>query len=301
MAKKPKTNREAYMDLVSEIKRKFRDIGKRGYVPIDNIYKEETPKHILQKHLTKLKNIVENIYHFAKFYDPLEEKYILGTERRKQERSEAAYKGWKTRRANEAKRRTEELLRKAQEQAQTQPLEPVTNEPTEQLEPEPMADHYEELRKQDRENYEKELERRRQAFQQTMQEMQLKAETEFVLSNIEDLVDRWDESLVWSVSLKAVKRIDVDTLKNVLEGAITALGREQVALNCLNNQTELMEIVTRVLYASGDTYKQYGIDSGRSGVQRDIAKFKEIIYGRKLTVEESKEISEMMERFNEGV
>ena len=296
MAKKPKTNREAYMDLVSEIKRKFKDIGNRGYVPLDNIYKEETPKHVLQKQLTKLKNVVENIYQFAKFYDALEDKYILGTERRKQERSEAAYKGWKTRRANEAKRRTEELLRQAQAQA-----EPVSNEPTEQLESEPMADHYEELRKQDRENYEKELERRRQAFQQTMQEMQLKAETEFVLSNIEELVDRWDESLVWSESLKSVKRVDVDTLKNVLEGTIKSLGREQVALNCLNNQTELMEIVTRVLYASGDTYKQYGIDSGRSGVQRDIAKFKEIIYGRKLTVEESKEISEMMERFNEGV
>lgn len=299
MAKKPKSNRETYMDLVSEIKRKFRNIGKRGYVPLDNIYKEETPKHVLQKQLTKLKNVVENIYQFAKFYDPLGDKYILGTERRKQERSEAAYKGWKTRRANEAKRRTEELLRQAQEQGE--PVEPVTKELSEQLEPEPMADHYEELRKQDRENYEKELERRRQAFQQTMQEMQLKAETEFVLSNIEELVDRWDESLVWSESLKSVKRVDVDTLKKVLEGAITSLGREQVALNCLNNQTELMEIVTRVLYASGDTYKQYGIDSGRSGVQRDIAKFREIIYGRRLTVEESKEISEMMERFNEGV
>ena len=48
---------------------------------------------------------------------------------------------------------------------------------------------------------------------------------------------------------------------------------------------------------SGSTYKEY---SAREGVQIDIQKFTEILYGRPLTVAESKDISDMMERMNEG-
>ena len=259
MAKKPTANQTAYMELVAEIKRKFKRIGKRGYVSLDNIYKEETPKRVLKKDLAKLENIAKNIYQFAKYYNPLTDKYIIGTERRKQERAEAARKGWETRRANEAKRRAEELIR-------------------------------EQLEKQ-----------RKKARERAEDEFHLPREIDQVLSMIEDLVNHWDESITWSESLKNVKRADKDTLKNILDGAIQSLGREQVAMNCLEHQDDLMDIVNRVLYESGDKYKQYGIDSGRTGVQRDLNKFSELLYGRSLTVDESREISEIMERFNEGI
>lgn len=292
LAKKPTANQTAYMELVAEIKRKFKNISKRGYVPLDNVYKDETPKRVLQKHLANLKNVVENIYQFAKYYDPLKESYIIGTERRKQEYSEAARKGWETRRANEAKRRAEELVR---EQLEKQRADEVLRKQEEEWEKkwnEPLPEF---------ERMEREREQRKKAREQAESEFHLPREIDQVLSMIEDLVNHWDESITWSNSLKAVKRADKDTLKNILDGAIQSLGREQVALNCLEHQDDLMDIVNRVLYESGDKYKQYGVDSGRTGVQRDLNKFRELLYGRSLTVDESREISEMMERFNEGI
>lgn len=295
LAKKPTANQKAYMELVAEIKRKFKNIGKRGYVPLDNVYKDETPKRVLQKQLTKLKNVAENIYQFAKYYDPIKDSYIIGTERRRQERAEAARKGWETRRANEAKRRAEELLAKQLEQAWQEEQERRELEEMRESAEEPSDSDYQEEFKR---NIEQE---RKDARQQAEDEFHLPREIDQVLSMIEDLVNHWDESITWSESLKTVKRADKDTLKNILDGAIQSLGREQVALNCLEHQGDLMDIVNRVLYESGDKYKQYGIDSGRTGVQRDLNKFRELLYGRSLTVDESREISEMMERFNEGI
>lgn len=273
LAKKPTANQTAYMELVAEIKRKFKRIGKRGYVPIDNIYKEETPKRVLQKQLTKLKNVPENIYQYAKYYDPLKDSYISGTERRKQERAEASRKGWETRRANEAKRRAEELAK-------------------EQIEAEKAKQ--EQGQKESKINEE---EIRRKARKQAEEEQGLPRETEVAFQQIEDLINNWSESILWSEELKRIKRADRNTLKSVLDGAINSLGREQVIRNCVNHERDLIDIVNRVLYGSGSKYKEY---SAREGVQIDINKFTEILYGRPLTVAESKDISDMMERMNEG-
>lgn len=234
MAKKPKTNREKYVDLVSKIKRRYRDIEKRGYVPIEDVFKEEPPKQVLKRHIQKLESIVKNIYQFAKYYDPMKDSYIIGTERRKQERAAAARKGWETRREKEAQREKEKNI---------------------------------------------------------------PHETDLVLKQIEDLINNWTESILWSEELKAIKRRDRNTLKSILDGAINQLGREQVALNCLNHELTLLDIVNRVLYASGSTHKDY---SARGGVQIDMRTFTEIIYGRPLTVAESRDISDMMERMNES-
>jgi len=273
VAKKPTANQTAYMELVAEIKRKFKRIGKRGYIPLDNIYKEETPKRVLQKQLTKLKNVAENIYQFAKYYDPLKDSYIIGTERRKQERAEASRKGWETRRANEAKRRAEELAK-------------------EQIEAEKAK---QEQGQKESEINEEEI--RRKARKQAEEEQGLPRETEVAFQQIEDLINNWSESILWSEELKRIKRADRNTLKSVLDGAINSLGREQVIRNCVNHERDLIDIVNRVLYGSGSKYKEY---SAREGVQIDINKFTEILYGRPLTVAESKDISDMMERMNEG-
>ena len=272
MAKKPTANQTAYIELVAQIKRKFKNIGKRGYVPLDNVYKDETPKRVLQKELSRLKNVVENIYQFTKYYNPLTDKYIIGTERRKQERSEASRKGWETRRANEAKRRAEEILAKQLEQAWQEEQE---------------RKEWEDIERQERER----------ARRQAESEFNLPRETEVAFNQIEDLINNWTESILWSEELKRIKRNDRNTLKSVLDGAINSLGREQVIRNCVNHERDLIDIVNRVLYGSGSKYKEY---SAREGVQIDINKFTEILYGRPLTVAESKDISDMMERMNEG-
>ena len=273
LTKKPTANQTAYMELVAEIKRKFKNISKRGYVPLDNVYKDETPKRVLQKQLTKLKNIAENIYQFAKYYDPLKDSYIVGTERRKQEYSEAARKGWETRRANEAKRRAEEIAK-------------------EQIEAEKVK---QEQGQEDGGITEEEI--KRKARKQAEDEQGLPRETEVAFKQIEDLINNWTPSSLWSEELKRIKTTDRNTLKSVFDGAISSLGREQVIRNCIGNEFELISIVQRVLYTSGSTYKDY---SAREGVQIDIQKFTEILYGRPLTVAESKDITDMMERMNEG-
>ena len=266
LAKKPTANQTAYMELVAQIKRKFKNIGKRGYVPLDNVYKDETPKRVLQKELSRLKNVTENIYQFAKYYNPLTDKYIIGTERRRQERAEAARKGWETRRENEAKRRAEEIEREQREKGYDNG---GVNE--------------DDLKKR--------------ARKQAEDEQGLPRETEVAFNQIEDLINNWTESILWSEELKLIKRNDRNTLKSVLDGAINSLGREQVIRNCVNHERDLIDIVNRVLYGSGSKYKEY---SAREGVQIDINKFTEILYGRPLTVAESKDISDMMERMNEG-
>lgn len=266
LAKKPTANQTAYMELVAEIKRKFKNIGKRGYVPLDNVYKDETPKRVLQKELSRLKNVAENIYQFAKYYNPLTDKYIIGTERRKQERSEAASKGWETRRENEAKRRAEEIEREQREKGYDNG---GVNE--------------DDLKKR--------------ARKQAEDEQGLPRETEVAFKRIEDMINNWSPSSLWSEELKRIKTNDRNTLKSVLDGAVSSLGREQVIRNCIGNEYELIGIVQQVLYMSGSTYKEY---SAREGVQIDIQKFTEILYGRPLTVAESKDITDMMERMNEG-
>lgn len=266
LAKKPTAIQTAYMELVAQIKRKFKNIGKRGYVPIDNVYKDETPKRVLKKDLAKLEDIAKNIYQFAKYYNPLTDKYIIGTERRRQERAEAARKGWETRRANEAKRRAEEIEREQREKGYDNG---GVNE--------------DDLKKR--------------ARKQAEDEQGLPRETEVVFKQIEDMINNWSPSSLWSEELKRIKTNDRNTLKSVLDGAISSLGREQVIRNCIGNEYELIGIVQRILYTSGSTYKDY---SAREGVQIDIQKFTEILYGRPLTVAESKDITDMMERMNEG-
>ena len=273
LAKKPTANQTAYMELVAEIKRKFKNISKRGYVPLDNVYKDETPKRVLQKQLTKLKNIAENIYQFAKYYDPLKDSYIVGTERRKQEYSEAARKGWETRRANEAKRRAEEIAKQQIEEEKAK----------------------QEQGQEDGGVNEEEI--KRKARKQAEDEQGLPRETEVAFEQIQSLINNWTPSSLWSEELKRIKTNDRNQLKSAFEGAINSLGREQVIRNYVNHESELIDIVHRVLYTSGSTYKDY---SAREGVQIDIRKFIEIIYGRPLTVAESKDINDMMERLNEG-
>lgn len=91
-------NQKEYKRIEKKLKRKIRELGKRGYT----FGEIPTPKKITKKVIEKLESITQDIYEYAKYYDPLQNKYITGKERQKQERAIAARKGWETRRRKEA-------------------------------------------------------------------------------------------------------------------------------------------------------------------------------------------------------
>ena len=97
MAKR-ETLAKRYEDLAYKLKRKAKGINKRGYT----IVLPEQPEKVTQSAFKKLEKIYANIYEFARYYDPLQDKFIKGTERRLQERQIAARKGWETRRLKAA-------------------------------------------------------------------------------------------------------------------------------------------------------------------------------------------------------
>lgn len=105
MSKKKKLtpNQDKYKELQKRLKRKLRDVKKRGFTPnsaFDENILNELPKRVTEASLKKLQEIRENIYDYLRYYSPLREVYISGTERKKQEQVESARKAAETRREN---------------------------------------------------------------------------------------------------------------------------------------------------------------------------------------------------------
>ena len=109
MSKKNKLtpNQDKYKELRRRLKRKLRDVKKRGMTPNRAFNEEwlgdEIPEKVRKSTLEKMQKALKNIYEFVRYYDPLKEVYISGVERRKQERSEASRKGVKKRREDAMK------------------------------------------------------------------------------------------------------------------------------------------------------------------------------------------------------
>ena len=167
MSKKNKLtpNQDKYKELQKRLKRKLRDVKKRGYEPNRAIKEEwlgtEIPKTVRKSELKKIEEATKNIYQYTKYYNPLKDEYIIGTERRKQERSEASRKAWETRREN-ILRSKDEIDRfwyefdeefsvptslPSEEELTLQQLESLVNNWTPQSE---WADYFAELLRQDR-------------------------------------------------------------------------------------------------------------------------------------------------------
>lgn len=255
MAKKESLEKR-YRDLANKLKRKARDINKRGYT----ITQPEQPEKITASALKKLRKMVENIYEYARYYDPLEDKYIKGTERRKQERQIAARKGWEIRRAREAIRLWDEHR---------------------QSDEETIADIAKRIREQ-----------RDMPKPETVE---LPTEEEAIFDTVYDWIEHWDVSPLWSSELANIKREDRNLLKSVIDGAVAELGKMQVCRNLVGKTTEFMSLAQEVLFASGTKFK----DDGRQGIQERINHIAAILWGRALTVNESIVLTNIAERMNE--
>lgn len=99
--------------------------------------------------------------------------------------------------------------------------------------------------------------------------------TSDVLQNIEDLfnlIDSFEHKDSWSPDFRRIKTNDKNMLLNMLTGAISQLGRRQVAENIEANATELKNQVELVLYGSSGDKKD--------GVQPNLIKIHEILFQR---------------------
>lgn len=107
---------------------------------------------------------------------------------------------------------------------------------------------------------------------------------EVILENARNDIEDWEPDTEWSEFYQGEKLRDVRLAKNVFEGAIAALGEEQVALNIEAHAVELHALLDRILYGS----------DGRSGVtiEQAEAEFRHILWGRIPTVEESAKFSD---------
>ena len=256
MAKR-ETLAKRYEDLAYKLKRKAKGINKRGYT----IILPEQPEKVTQSAFKKLQKIYENIYEFARYYDPLQDKYIKGTERRFQERQIAARKGWEKRRANQA------------------------------------VQYWEEHRKTDKETFADIAKRARGSEQnpEWQEILDMPTEEEAIFDTVYQWIEQWEESPIWSSELAALKREDRNMLKSVIDGAVAELGKMQVCINLKGKTSEFMSLVQEVLYASGTKFK----DDGRHGIQNRINRIAAILWGRPLTVDESIVLTNIAERMNE--
>ena len=256
MAKR-ETLAKRYEDLANKLKRKAKGINKRGYT----ITLPEQPEKVTQSAFKKLQKIYENIYEFARYYDPLQDKYIKGTERRFQERQIAARKGWEKRRAREA------------------------------------MEFWDANRQSDKESFADIAKRvREQGSNPEWGEiLAMPTEEEAIFDMVYDWIENWQPSPLWSSELAELKREDRNMLKSIVDGAVAELGKIKVCWNLKGKTAKYMELAKDVLWASGSKYAE----DGREGITSRLNTITTIIWGRPLTAEESEVITNIAERTNE--
>lgn len=249
-------NQKEYKRIEQKLRRKIRELRKRGYsfgiIPI--------PEKTTKRAINKLKDIAEDIYKYAKYYDPLQDRYISGKERQKQEREIAARKGWETRRRKEAQR------------------------------------YYNEHRYDDAKSLGDlvKIQREKRGQGETDTD-NLPDEAEAVLRSVLDLINSWQPDPRWSAELAEIKREDKNMLENIINGAINAQGWSGVCRNLKGNESIFFSLCQQILYESGNKFRT----SGRETVRIALNEIAQLVWGRALTVQEAMDIEDLGESFNE--
>ena len=108
-----------------------------------------------------------------------------------------------------------------------------------------------------------------------------------ILTYVEELLSGWSPLGHWSNGYTTLKENDTRIFRNVLTGAIGELGREQVARNLEANATEVKQLAWHICYGSSDFKWQ--------DIEGEITRITEIVRGRVLSVDESKELTDIAE------
>lgn len=116
-----------------------------------------------------------------------------------------------------------------------------------------------------------------------------------ILQNIEEIIDAWTPHGEWSSGLSDAKSKDMHTLKSILDGAISSLGREAVAENIQKYASVITELINEILYGSGSIEGNFRDTDTK--VNHDLTQITEILWGRAITVEEAKAINKVSELY----
>lgn len=106
-------------------------------------------------------------------------------------------------------------------------------------------------------------------------------ESDIIIDNISAEIERFSPSENWSKYWSQVKQGHVNTLKNILDSAISNNGRDIVSQNLKNSSENIGEMIERIMYASDEEQ-----------IEIDLAEFSEIVNGAPLSWDEIMELSE---------
>lgn len=288
-----------YKALVNKLKRKARDINKRGYVIPEDLIPEK-PKKRLDKYLQELRERVKNIYDYAYYVKQETGEYFTGLQRRGQERREAAQKAAKVRKRNANIREIEQFerdFRKFYEENREaiengEYLRSPFDEPTPFPEPKKPVE-----KPKIPQPLPPEAITRPQTREPTAEDLaSLPQEVDKILNTVYAEIERWQPEPRWSDELAELKREDVNKLGSIIDGAIRDLGKDQVARNLAKCVHEFESICIEIMYMSGSKYH----DTGREGIRSKLVAITQMVKGRPLTLAESMEITGQSESFNES-
>lgn len=110
--------------------------------------------------------------------------------------------------------------------------------------------------------------------------------TDMVLRNVEDMISSWEAPI--NQYARAIKEKDHSRLSRILNGQILQLGRDVVAQRLEANADRVLYIVNRVLYSSDEPM-----------IDNYLVEFANIIKGDSLTMEESAELTQQGEFFED--
>ena len=251
---------EQYKDERKRIKRQLKALEKRGYVLLDeDTYKilPNIPQRIQEGSVRKLKKItLEKIYKTVHYIDPETGVMVSGKRGRQIEREKSAEKAKRTRKI---RKEIEEELAEEEEYEEQHP-------------PEEKADEYEDGWGWYEPDYED-------------VDWEAIHEGDDIIDSLYDAIDKWTPSLLDTPEWKEIKRGRVQTAKTIIDSAINTYGRNQVAINARGHADELTTIFEKIAYGSDQPDE----------VAFELARFAAILYGRSLTMDESKEIVESAE------
>ncbi len=123
--------------------------------------------------------------------------------------------------------------------------------------------------------------------QKRRREVTLPREEDIILANVEQMISEFDPSPRWTEWFKQVKQNDVNTLQNILNGAIKQYGRTEVARRLAAHSGEVIALVNEIMYDSGGGLRG-GLDNTRNVTSRNMVAFSNIVNARMATREEAK-------------
>ena len=117
-------------------------------------------------------------------------------------------------------------------------------------------------------------------------------EGERVLELVQEYIEKWTPSELWSDWFKETKEHDKNVLISMLEGAIREEGADTVAKRMQEHSVIVWELVEAILYDSGGKESD-----GRMQIHSDLITFSTIITGKAPTQDEAMELAELMESY----